>query len=280
MVYFIQRRQFLCACLHTLSLNSWGGEKMPPPFGPAVHGTRPNDLLQFDYIDLGDSKNGDKYVQLLRDDRSDCKRFYCLPDTGAENAATAVIEWCSIFGVPKMLMSDGPTHFKNETLQLVWKGLKVPHHCTLAYCPWSDGAVERLGRELICVLRETLSELRMDNKEWTDLIPIVQLVLKNSPSPRRGNICPATSFMRRDPTRLSKLSSALKLRSPSRFPTCRTRTLSPSKSFSSCVTNCVHARKLVFKRTTSKRAMLCVVVSFPTSEGRLRPGCPFGLPCR
>lgn len=62
-------KTFVCACIHFLS--TIGGEKIPRPFGPAVHGTKPNDLVQFDYIRLGPSKSGDKYVLILRDYHSD-----------------------------------------------------------------------------------------------------------------------------------------------------------------------------------------------------------------
>ena len=97
-------------------------------------------------------------------------------------------------------MSDGPTHFKNETVRLVTKNLKTPHHFMLPYCPWSNGDVARLGRELIRVLRATLSELQMDHDEWPDLIPMVQSVLNNSPSRQRGNVCPVTAFMGQEPS--------------------------------------------------------------------------------
>lgn len=97
-------------------------------------------------------------------------------------------------------MSYGPTHFRNETIRLVSKALATPHHFTLPYCPWSNGPVKRLGRELLLVLRETLSELQMDNNEWPDLIPIVQSVLDNSPSPQRGNVFPCTAFQGHEPT--------------------------------------------------------------------------------
>lgn len=113
-----------------------------------------------------------------------------------------------------MLMSDGPTHFKNETLRLVSKHLKVSHHFTVVYCPWSNGAVLCLGRELIRVLQATFAELQMDQEELTDLIPIVQLVLNNSHLPQRGNVCPVTAFMGLDPTLLIMNSAAPRL--PSR----------------------------------------------------------------
>ena len=131
-------RYFLRACSHCLS--TVAGVKVPCPFDPAVHGTQANDLLQFDYIELGPSTEGSKYVLMLRDDHSDYKWFFAFPDTSAENAAHAIIDWCAAFGVPNGLMSDGPTHFKNETVRSVCKNLKVPHHFTLPYTPCSVGS--------------------------------------------------------------------------------------------------------------------------------------------
>ena len=156
-------RMFVKACIHCLS--TVGGGKVPRPFGPALHGTKPNALLQFDYIELGMGANGDKYVLMLRDDHSDYKWFFAFPDTSAENAATSIIDWSAAFGVPEGLMSDGPTHFKNETIRLITRGLKVPHHFTLPYSSWSNGAVERLGKELLRVMRAVLSEFRMQPRE-------------------------------------------------------------------------------------------------------------------
>lgn len=41
---------FVKACIHCIS--TVGVEKVPRPFGPALYGTKPNDLLQFDYIEI------------------------------------------------------------------------------------------------------------------------------------------------------------------------------------------------------------------------------------
>lgn len=54
-------------------------------------------------------------------------------DTSAKNAARVITDWVAALGAPNGLMSDGPTHFKNNTVRLVAKGLKVPHHFTLPY---------------------------------------------------------------------------------------------------------------------------------------------------
>lgn len=139
-------RSFVPACIHCLS--TVGGEKIPRTFGPAVHVTK------------------GKYVLILGGCYSVYKWFFGCPNTNAENAATAIIEWCAAFCVPNGVIS---THFPNEVVRLVSKGIKVPHHFTLSYCPWSNGEVERLDKELIYAARPVMSELKMSASEWQDL---------------------------------------------------------------------------------------------------------------
>lgn len=189
---------FVKSCIHCLSTT--GGRRVPRPFGPAVHGTRPNDLLQFDYLEIAPASNGDKYILMLRDDHSSYCWLFAFADMVAGNAARAIIDWCAALGVPNGLMSDGPTHFKNETVRLVAKGLRVPHHFTLPYTPWSNGGIERLGKEILRAFRAIASELRMRPEEWPDLLPFVQSVLNNTPSPHRGNICPIKAMTGLEPT--------------------------------------------------------------------------------
>lgn len=137
---------------------------------------------------------------MLRDDHSNYCWLFSFPDTLAENAARAIIDWSAAFGVPRGLMSDGPTHFKNETLRRVSKGLRVPHHFTLPYTPWSNGAVERLGKELLRVFRAVCSELQLRPEEWPDLLPLVQSAINNAPSPQRADIPPVTAMTGMDAT--------------------------------------------------------------------------------
>lgn len=85
-------------CIHCISTT--GGEKIPRPFGPALHGSKTNDLLQFDYIDLGKAISGPKYVLMLCDDHSEYSWMFAFPDTTAGNAAHALIDWCAAFNVP------------------------------------------------------------------------------------------------------------------------------------------------------------------------------------
>lgn len=112
-------KAFVGTCVHCLS--TLGGDRFPHPFGPVVHGDRPNSLLQFDYLELGPGDNGDKYVLMLRDYHSNYVWMFTFAGNMTENAAHTIIDWCSAFGIPIGLMSDGPTHFRNETIRLVTK---------------------------------------------------------------------------------------------------------------------------------------------------------------
>ena len=191
-------KDFIRGCIHCLSTQ--GGGSMPRPFGPSFFGTKPNDLLQFDYIELGPRSIGAKYVLMLRDDHSGYCWFFAFPDSIAENAATAIIDWSAAFGVPAALMSDGPTHFRNETMRLITKGLRVPHHFTLPYCPWSNGAIERLGKELLRVARAVTAELQMAFDEWPDILPLLQSAINNAPSSQRKKTAPIMAFNGLPPT--------------------------------------------------------------------------------
>lgn len=163
---------------------------MRRPFGVSFHGTKSNNYLPFHYIALGPSSIGAKYVLLLRDDHSSYSWFFAFPGTVAEYAATAIIDWCTAFGTPNTLVSDGPTHFKNKTARLVAKNLKVFYHFTLPCCAWPSGAVERLEQKQLHIMRAIVAELQLCFEEWQDILPIVQSAINNAPSPREGSIAP------------------------------------------------------------------------------------------
>lgn len=125
---------------------------------------------------------------------------FCVLDTSAENFAQAIINWWAVLDVSKGLTSDGTTQFRNEILQLVTKGFRVPHHFTLSYTPLSYGTVERLRKELLLIFREATSELQLCHEEWPDLLPLLQSTINNARSPQRSNLGRITSMIGVDPS--------------------------------------------------------------------------------
>lgn len=191
-------KAFCRSCIHCVL--TLGGLRVPRPFGPAVHGTEPNDLLLFNFLEIGPSNTDAKYLLLLRDDFSSYSGLIPFASANANNTADALIEWATTLTAPKMLMSDEGTHFKKATIRKLARGLKTPHHFTLPYTPWRNGSVERLGREVLRLFRGIMSELQLTLDEWTDIVPVVQHALNNAPSPQRQGLCPITIFAGTEPS--------------------------------------------------------------------------------
>lgn len=89
---------FVSSCIHCISTKK--GEMIPRPHSPALHGTEPNDLLQFYNIELGLGSTGDNYILMLCDDRSGYSWLYPPEIISAETAAHAILDWCAAFGSP------------------------------------------------------------------------------------------------------------------------------------------------------------------------------------
>lgn len=76
---------------------------------------------------------GERYLRMIRDDHSGYAWFYPAESTSAGVAANSLIDWSAALRAPWQLMSDGPTHLKNENVRLLVRGLRSPHQFTLAY---------------------------------------------------------------------------------------------------------------------------------------------------
>lgn len=137
---------------------------------------------------------------MLRHDHSGYFWLFEFPNIVAKNAATAIIKFSAPSRVPEALMPNGPTKFRNKNVRVVAKGLSLLLHLTLSYFPRSNGAIERLGRELLCMARLVLYELRPRFKEWPDILSLIQSALNNYPLTQRGNQTPITCFHGSDPT--------------------------------------------------------------------------------
>ena len=54
--------------------------------------------------------------------------------------------------------------------------LGIDHHITLAYCPWANGSVEIVGKDLIYSCRALCSEFRVAVDEWDLVLPMIEVV--------------------------------------------------------------------------------------------------------
>ena len=71
-------------------------------------------------------------------------------------------------------MSDTATHFKNRVIAQLSDALKEDHRFAVVYTPWSNGACERMVREVVRALNSILSEQRNQVAECVDVLPAAQ----------------------------------------------------------------------------------------------------------
>jgi Integrase core domain/Integrase zinc binding domain len=112
------------------------GDKVPRPLGTQLHATKPNEILHFDFVYIGLSRDG-KYQHLLLLKHDLSGYLWLLPCRTADAAATvyALMRWFAVFGVVLLWISDRGSYFKNEVVQRVQKELKAKHHFTTANFP-------------------------------------------------------------------------------------------------------------------------------------------------
>ena len=183
-----QVREFVRQCLHCV--DSRAGESVPRPFGDTVHGKVPGEVVHFDYLYVGNSgpegenglpdEDGFRYVLVIMDDLSNFVWLEPTEACTAEITAKHLLNWCKTLGVPRVWVSDTATHFKNRVLAQLSDALKVDHRFAVAYTPWSNGACERMVREVIRALRSILSEQQRSVSEWVDVLPAAQWALNTS----------------------------------------------------------------------------------------------------
>ncbi|ETV64051.1 hypothetical protein H257_19007 [Aphanomyces astaci] len=91
-------------------------------------------------------------------------------------------------------VSDQGSHFKNEVIAELKHALGAHHHFTTARCPWANGTVESAMKTTLKAFRALLSEWLMQPDQWRLIVPVVMLVLNQSPSDTLGGVAPITAM--------------------------------------------------------------------------------------
>jgi hypothetical protein len=83
------------------------GDKVPRPLGTQLHATKPNEILHFDFLYIGLSRDGEyQYIPLLKDALSGY--LWLVLCRTADDAATveAMMRCFAVFGVVLLWISD------------------------------------------------------------------------------------------------------------------------------------------------------------------------------
>jgi transposase InsO family protein len=68
------------------------------------------------------------------------------------------------FGTPRILISDGGTHFTGKNFKKCLSKLGIEHRVSTAYHPQTNGQVETSNRQLKSILNKTIEK---GGKDWS-----------------------------------------------------------------------------------------------------------------
>ena len=195
-------KHFVGRCLHCAATS--GTLPQPRPLGQQVHADRPNEVLHWDFVRLSEAYNGQLYALVVKDDASKYVKLYPTAEATAEVVAECLMDWFATFGISYFWVSDQGTHFKNEVIKEIQHVLGACHHFTTARCPWANGMVEVVMRDLKRCLRALLSEWRLQPNEWPRIIKLVQMALNNAASSSLGGRTPIEMMIGAKPISLKQ----------------------------------------------------------------------------
>ena len=81
----------------------------------------------------------------------------------AEAVVKFLIELVEMYGIPKEILTDNGTHFKNKKVKDLCEALGIAHKFTTAYHPQSNGLTERMNQSLIGKIKRMIQG---QPKEW------------------------------------------------------------------------------------------------------------------
>ena len=170
------------------------------PLGVSLRGSKPGEVLTWDFLTLPDVDDGQgKYVLLVVDAFTGYAKAYRTKDTKAYAAVDSLLDYISMFGVPSTVSSDGGPHFIATVLANLCTELGIHKHIVVSHSPWAVGIVERLNRELIRVLTKLRQDYKLPVSQWYRVLPTAMFALNNTPSRTRGSHAPVQLFLGRPP---------------------------------------------------------------------------------
>ena len=138
----------------------------------------PWDTIGIDLLKLPKSLNGSEYLLVTVDLFSRYSILTPLKDKTAESVARALVDsvFCT-FNVPRRIVSDNGTEFKNELMEKIEQIYGIDRCYTTAFHPQGNGLVERTNRKILEILRPLVQEMK---ETWEYFIPMVRASLNGS----------------------------------------------------------------------------------------------------
>lgn len=163
------------------------GERIPRPLATELHGQKTNEVIHMDYLYMGlAEKTKLKYVLVLKNDLTSYSWMMPFENLDGEAVVLALSKWITAFGRMEWPVSEIGPHFTESLVQRFTEESCILHHLLTPYCPWANGTVERLCKEVFRASRALLNEWRMSPTNRPAVIHCIQAIINQTPLKRFG----------------------------------------------------------------------------------------------
>ena len=124
--------------------------------------------------------HGMSYLKVMTDAMTKTSKLLAVSSNDAIGTADALFKRviCGP-GMPQKIVTDGGSEYCNSLVALIMEKLKVHHHTVVPHTPTANSPVERENKEIMRHLRCLLADFAFD-KNWTELIPVVEYLLNHT----------------------------------------------------------------------------------------------------
>lgn len=172
-------RTFVNDCVHCVVSRT--GEKIARPLVSALHRSTQNEVVHMDFLYMGEATESYmKYVLIIRDDLSGYIWLWRTTSATSDVAIDALSTEIGTFGSTAWLVTDQGSHITATLMTYLTEHFKLNHHFKPPYCPWANGTVERVCRELVRANRAITSEMKLPPTHWTGIVECLQSVLNHA----------------------------------------------------------------------------------------------------
>lgn len=162
---------FANSCLQCMAAEP--GEIVPLPLRHALHATTPNEIIHFDFCYIGQSTGPEKYVLIIKDDLTSYVWIMPVRNIDAVTTAECLLKCFATFCTVRAWISVQGSHLMNETVAEIRDCTNSQHHFTLPYCPWCNGTVEDVCRELKTTTNAILNAFHLSATMWLSTLSFV-----------------------------------------------------------------------------------------------------------
>ena len=136
-----------------------------------------NDMVSIDYV-FGLPVTSEGYCGLLVviEFLSKMPHVFAVRSKSAIETAEKLLEYISIYGAPRVLLSDQGTEFNNKIVDSLLRVVGTEHKVTSAYHPRTNGQVERFNQTFVDMLRKMCFENKL---LWPRWIPYAMFCYKS-----------------------------------------------------------------------------------------------------